>query len=293
MDAEFGIRGYKNPISWELAPGEQYGAADAGHSRTKDFVKNEITFNFGNQGGERETEYRVFHLTQNNGEDTVIRNLSFQFNDNREMYSPSLEKTVQQVLSDMGRQDCLVKMTTIDPSFVNKKMICKISRDENYFISVNGPAYETTLYEGSTDHKYALSSISISHSANGKRDFVYELVFYHDTGKISNLNYTKYSVISNVNFDYDITSLIKPNENAEYHPLVTDTSMGYTGMGEIDGVWYYFVNGEIDWNYTGMACNEYGWWYYNNGQLDWTYTGPAQNEYGNWWFQDGQLVGVM
>ena len=56
-----------------------------------------------------------------------------------------------------------------------------------------------------------------------------------------------------------------------------------------DGLWYYYVDNEVDTSFTGMAQNQYGWWYVKNGQLDRTYTGMAQNQYGWWYMKNGQL----
>ena len=36
-----------------------------------------------------------------------------------------------------------------------------------------------------------------------------------------------------------------------------------------------------------MAENKYGWWYFKDGNIDWDYTGEAENEYGSWYFKDG------
>ena len=56
-----------------------------------------------------------------------------------------------------------------------------------------------------------------------------------------------------------------------------------------DGIWHYYVNGNIDYSYTGLALNEYGWWYMTNGALDWNYTGLALNEFGWWYVNHGGI----
>ena len=60
-------------------------------------------------------------------------------------------------------------------------------------------------------------------------------------------------------------------------------------LKKVDGVWYYFVDDEIDTNYVGLAKNAYGWWYVENGTIDFSYTGMAKNEYGWWYVTDGKL----
>lgn len=56
-----------------------------------------------------------------------------------------------------------------------------------------------------------------------------------------------------------------------------------------DGIWHYYVNGNIDYSYTGLALNEYGWWYVRGGSIDWSYTGMAANEYGWWYVNHGGI----
>ena len=56
-----------------------------------------------------------------------------------------------------------------------------------------------------------------------------------------------------------------------------------------DGIWHYYVNGNIDYSYTGLALNEYGWWYVRGGSIDWSYTGMAANEYGWWYVSNGSI----
>ena len=56
-----------------------------------------------------------------------------------------------------------------------------------------------------------------------------------------------------------------------------------------DGIWHYYVNGNIDYSYTGLALNEYGWWYVSGGSIDWSYTGMAANEYGWWYVSNGSI----
>ena len=60
-------------------------------------------------------------------------------------------------------------------------------------------------------------------------------------------------------------------------------------LEKVDGVWYYFDDGEIDTDYVGLAKNEYCWWYVENGTIDFTYTGMAKNQYGWWYVTNGKL----
>ena len=63
----------------------------------------------------------------------------------------------------------------------------------------------------------------------------------------------------------------------------------YTGLVPNEFGWWYVRGGSIDWSYTGMAANEYGWWYVSNGSIDWSYTGLACNEFGWWYMTNGAL----
>ncbi len=84
---------------------------------------------------------------------------------------------------------------------------------------------------------------------------------------------------------------------------------------EIDGDWYYCVDGSVDWScndivqgvvkgnsgwwyvrsgkvdfgFTGLAENSYGWWYLKNGEVDFSHNGVEQNDYGWWYVVGGQV----
>lgn len=78
-----------------------------------------------------------------------------------------------------------------------------------------------------------------------------------------------------------------------------------------EGVWAYYVNGEVDTEYTGLVNNESGKWYVKNGYLDWEftdlfcaadgwyyvmdgrvpteYTGLVRNSEGLWYVENGKI----
>lgn len=56
-----------------------------------------------------------------------------------------------------------------------------------------------------------------------------------------------------------------------------------------DGTWYYYTDGQIDYEYTGMAKNQYGWYYISNGKYDSDYTGLVKYK-SSWVFvKNGRL----
>lgn len=93
--------------------------------------------------------------------------------------------------------------------------------------------------------------------------------------------------------------------------------LNYLGMNDTDikkaedGNWYFYRNGNIDYNYTGLGVNSFGWWYVKNGMVDFsantvakfkdsywyikngkydpTYTGVACNQYGDWYVRNGEV----
>ena len=91
---------------------------------------------------------------------------------------------------------------------------------------------------------------------------------------------------------------------------IPDPDEKYTGLVNIDGVWYYVVDGEfceettlvnyydvwyyvengvLNWDYTGLV-NYYGTWYYvENGILNWGYTGLT-NYYGTWYYVENGIL---
>ena len=104
------------------------------------------------------------------------------------------------------------------------------------------------------------------------------------------------------------------NENGLWYIKDGLVDFSVTGLRNVDGIWYYFVNGELRTDYTGMAVNEYGTWYVENGVVtlsrsgivwgtvadvtDWWYVKNSQviyadtvasNEYGWWRIKDGRV----
>ena len=50
----------------------------------------------------------------------------------------------------------------------------------------------------------------------------------------------------------------------------------FTGMNEVEGKWYYFIDNVVAKDYIGLVENENGWWYIRNGEWDSTYTGMVE-----------------
>lgn len=71
--------------------------------------------------------------------------------------------------------------------------------------------------------------------------------------------------------------------------ILDSTKQGLSDVSDASGNWYYFNNGQADYNYTGLANNQNGWWYVRNGQVDFSYTGLVQNAYGWWRIVNGQV----
>lgn len=59
---------------------------------------------------------------------------------------------------------------------------------------------------------------------------------------------------------------------------------GFTGLYKhTNGIWYYVQNGLINWGYTGLVYHSGSWWYVQAGRLDSTYRGLAYYN-GSWWY---------
>lgn len=56
-----------------------------------------------------------------------------------------------------------------------------------------------------------------------------------------------------------------------------------------DGNWYYYVDGNIDYNFNDVVENPYGWWYVEHGKVRFNFNGVAQNLYGNWLIKNGKV----
>ena len=65
----------------------------------------------------------------------------------------------------------------------------------------------------------------------------------------------------------------------------------FTGLAEREtGRWYYYVDGNIDFDYNGLKQNEAGWWKITNGIVDFNYTGLAYDETVGWWYVENGLI---
>ncbi len=80
----------------------------------------------------------------------------------------------------------------------------------------------------------------------------------------------------------EATTEITQPEHTTPSTEVTKPNDTINSLINVDGNWYYYVDGQIDTNYNGLAQNEYGWWKITNGTVDFGYNGMALNEYG-WW----------
>ena len=79
------------------------------------------------------------------------------------------------------------------------------------------------------------------------------------------------------------------NEHGWWYYTDGNIDWEYTGMAENEYGWWYIENGTVDFEFTGMAENEYGWWYLTNGTVDWNYEGMAENKYGKWCISNGTV----
>ncbi len=74
------------------------------------------------------------------------------------------------------------------------------------------------------------------------------------------------------------TVVIEAIDGSGYKGQIIETFdiTAFTGMRQIDGIWYYLTNSVVDKKFVGLAKNDYGWWYIKNGTIDFTYTGLAK-----------------
>ena len=56
-----------------------------------------------------------------------------------------------------------------------------------------------------------------------------------------------------------------------------------TGLYKFNGIWYYFVEGAVDYTYTGLVKNSAGWWYVEDSIVDFDYTGLVEYN-GSYWY---------
>ncbi len=86
-----------------------------------------------------------------------------------------------------------------------------------------------------------------------------------DNGKVSAVGKGKTSIVCKVNDDVSLECEIVVKG------LIADITDGLNK--DVDGIWRYYKDGEVNISYTGLVNNKYGWWYVKNGKIDFTYTG--------------------
>ncbi len=64
---------------------------------------------------------------------------------------------------------------------------------------------------------------------------------------------------------------------------------GYTGILECLGTWYYFENGDVNWNTNTLVKHGDSWFYIYNGEVAWDYTGLI-NFYDAWYYVENGVV---
>ena len=75
-------------------------------------------------------------------------------------------------------------------------------------------------------------------------------------------------------------------------PTLTTKAEGLTGLQpSADGKWYYFVDGDVNYNFTGLVYDEVvGWWLVRDGVVDFDYTGLWNDPNCGWWLISGGTV---
>ena len=63
----------------------------------------------------------------------------------------------------------------------------------------------------------------------------------------------------------------------------------YTGILECLGTWYYFENGDVNWNCNTLIKHGDNWFYIYNGEVLWDYTGLI-NFYDAWYYVENGIV---
>ncbi len=126
---------------------------------------------------------------------------------------------------------------------------------------------------------------------------------YHDA-LFFIVNYPKSEDIKEKEFDYSrvlnkLDALKASNEALEailrLNGIEIDSEKQRVFNGVRDGLvkleknWFYFQNGEIDFNYRGLAKNQFGWFYVNNGVIDSSYNGVVTNRFGAWCVENGRV----
>ena len=63
----------------------------------------------------------------------------------------------------------------------------------------------------------------------------------------------------------------------------------YTNIIQNGSEWLYVENGKVNLEYSGIRQNENGWWRIENGKVNFGFTGLASNENGRFYIQDGRV----
>ena len=64
---------------------------------------------------------------------------------------------------------------------------------------------------------------------------------------------------------------------------------GYTGLYECLGTWYYFENGDVNWNANTLVKHGDSWFYVFNGEIAWDYVGLVKF-YDTWYYVENGVV---
>ncbi len=64
---------------------------------------------------------------------------------------------------------------------------------------------------------------------------------------------------------------------------------GFTGVMEYEGVWYYFINGEIAKNSNTLVFHEGSWLYALNGEIRWNFTGLVSYNEDYYYVNEGRV----
>ena len=84
-----------------------------------------------------------------------------------------------------------------------------------------------------------------------------------------------------------ITDGLHQDENGVwYYYLDGEIATEYTGLVNQFDAWFYVEAGKLNWDYTGLVLFNGIWFYVQGGQLNWGYTGLVQH-YDAWFYVEG------
>ena len=119
--------------------------------------------------------------------------------------------------------------------------------------------------------------------------------------RVNNIGISGYQ--DSLTYRVNIFSLKDKDLSDDIHGGSSNTGNNTGGNGKVpndtnglyladDGIWHYYVNGNIDVNYTGIVYDQnVGWWYVRNGQIPFDYTGIVYDENVGWWYiKNGQVA---